>query len=366
MPNTNTDFDPESTEFPPEPPRHAARPYLLLALYLLLLALIFLLSLSPGRGGGSGGGVGNGSGSTEGSGTGEGISGNGSGSGEKNGETGNGEGISGNGSATGRVPDTQTKPETSSPRKEIPPSSTPPSSEQTRSSSDSSSSRQVPPPNRRLSEWSTTETASPQQETRSGKQSSSGASGGGGFFGIEVKAAAKVIFLVDISGSMNSVTSEKKRWIDVMKEELTQTVLRLQSRKHATTGFGARTEGGYYRVAAFSDATTDFPINGAIRFSDQRSLPELKAFLLQLEPQSGTAMLSAWKHIQPYLQDAKIDTVYFLTDGDPTDCSEEELLAFLKQTLSKDLTVHTVSIGQSSELLKRIASQHHGRYVEKQ
>ena len=76
-------------------------------------------------------------------------------------------------------------------------------------------------------------------------------------------------------------------------------------------------------------------------------------------------MLTAWRHLIDLLTKEKIDTIYFLSDVEPTDCNEQSLLNYLKSNLPKTVTVHTISIGQTSDLLRRLAEQHCGIYTEK-
>ena len=48
--------------------------------------------------------------------------------------------------------------------------------------------------------------------------------GAGGFYGVEVRAEKRVVFLVDVSGSMGAVTPEGGSRLDVMKRELRRAV----------------------------------------------------------------------------------------------------------------------------------------------
>lgn len=76
----------------------------------------------------------------------------------------------------------------------------------------------------------------------------------------------------------------------------------------------------------------------------------------------STNMLMAWRKILELTKHGQLDTVYFLSDGDPSDCSAEELTRLLTR-LPKDVTVHCFAIGLDSPLLREIAAAHNGNYV---
>ncbi|MBS1372172.1 MAG: VWA domain-containing protein [Lentisphaeria bacterium] len=344
----NIEFDPEQMNFPKEPKRHVMRPYLLLGAYLLFLALLLLIpGLMP-----SGANPGTGSGFA-GTGTGSGISGSGSGAGGKSGGTGSSATIPANGPGAG----VETGPEPSTAESSI----TGNSEQEAGVAGGQAASAEIalsPRPVR----WDNPEPQKPAAASRqAGAQGVSGQSGQKGFYGIEVKPASKIIFLVDTSGSMSADTPEGRTRLETLKAELQKSVEQLYIRAK----INPKSSTGTYRVTAFAEGTTDFPGGPAIRVSDISRLQELKQFLSRMYAGGGTNMLTAWQHLIGLLAKEEIDTIYFLSDGDPTDCSEQNLLDYLKSNLPKTVTVHTISIGQTSDLLRRLAEQHRGIYTEK-
>ena len=120
-----------------------------------------------------------------------------------------------------------------------------------------------------------------------------------------------------------------------------------------------------FRIVCFSSGCTFFPDekSSGYKFSDVQQVGAAIDYVKGLSPCGGTCMKHAWDAITPFISQEEIKSVYFLSDGDPTDCTADSLLTQLKATVPK-LTIHTISMGQSSELLRRVAKQHKGQYRE--
>lgn len=189
-----------------------------------------------------------------------------------------------------------------------------------------------------------------------GSGSSSGAKAG--FFGIQIDGSA--IFLLDTSGSMSTFTKDgnmsrlelvKKEFFNMLDGKFKDS-LRRRSRDH-------------FRVVCFSSSHKITPREDkpGYRFSNVQEVASAIDFVKKLSPGGGTSMLHAWRVIIPIIRREEINSVYFLSDGEPNDCSGEELLRFLKQN-AHGLKINTISMGQQSRLLKQIAAQHKGIYRE--
>ena len=194
---------------------------------------------------------------------------------------------------------------------------------------------------------------------RPGKNTGSGSPAGtsSGFFGVEITGSS--LFLLDVSGSMASSGNEGKSRIDLVKQEMEKTL----SSKYKDAQ--KRKSRDRFRIVCFSSSFSFFPDQnlGAYKFSSLREMSAAIDFIKQLSPSGSTNMKQAWDLIIPILQREEIKSVYFLSDGDPTDCTPENLLAQLKAEVPK-LTIHTISMGQASALLQSIAKQHNGQYRE--
>ncbi|MBE6370563.1 MAG: VWA domain-containing protein [Lentisphaerae bacterium] len=188
----------------------------------------------------------------------------------------------------------------------------------------------------------------------SGNASGSGTSTG--FFGVE--ASGSVIFLLDVSGSMASSTSDSgMSRLELVKKEVEKTL----ADRHAQT----RKTSDRFRIVCFSSGCSLVPDQNArgYRFSSMEDVAKAIDFVKALSPGGGTEMMRAWQAIIPIIKAEGIQSVYFLSDGEPQDCNSASLTAFLKQEVPK-LTIHSISMGQHSELLKNVSQQHHGQYKD--
>ena len=175
-----------------------------------------------------------------------------------------------------------------------------------------------------------------------------------GFFGIRIKGSDRILFLLDTSGSMSSTTADgSARRIDLMKREMNNALA--AGHNDAAKNFGR----GVFRIVNFDSSTTAFPLNRRCSFASSKDISEANHFVRSLHPDGGTNMLGAWNCIIPMIRRDRITTVCFLSDGDPSDCTPEQLLALLRQSVP-DLRIHTVVMGKSSDLLKQVAKQHRG------
>lgn len=179
-----------------------------------------------------------------------------------------------------------------------------------------------------------------------------------GFFGIPVKGSDRIIFLLDTSGSMSSTTREGSGTrLDLLKREMQNGLT--AGNKDAKKNNGR----GVFRIVSFNSNYLPHPKQGRHSFSAAGDIASAKQFISQLRPDGGTNMLGAWKFIIPMIRREKITTVCFLTDGDSGDCTPDQLLDELKKSVPQ-LRIHTITMGQSSDLLKKIAKQHNGIYRE--
>ena len=120
-----------------------------------------------------------------------------------------------------------------------------------------------------------------------------------------------------------------------------------------------------FRIVCFESSCTFNPVanSSGYKFSSTHDVAGAIDFVNKLSPGGGTDMMCAWNAIIPIIKRDEIRTVYFLSDGEPSDCSPEDLLRCLKKSVPK-LKINTISMGQTSQLLKDIASQHKGMYRE--
>ena len=190
---------------------------------------------------------------------------------------------------------------------------------------------------------------------------SDNASGSGtstGFFGVE--ASGSVIFLLDVSGSMGISTSDSgMSRLELVKKEVEKTL----SDRYSKTKKQKTSD--RFRIVCFSSGCSFFPDQNShgYRFSSIEDVAQAIDFVKALSPNGGTEMMRAWQAIVPIIKAEGIQSVYFLSDGEPQDCNSASLTAFLKKEVP-NLTIHSISMSQHSELLKNVSQQHHGQYKE--
>ena len=324
-----------------------------------LIVMIACLLMAPGSGSGSGSGGGTGTGTGTGTGSGSG-SGTGSGSGAGKGDAqgagsrqkaasqAQAEGKSGPKDSKGKAGDAP-QPQSRTPR--AAPGTGPGQKAPRRSPIKVNTQNDADAlPAAALRSPGTVAASDSEEESGSG-------GGGGGFFGVQVKEGDRVVFLLDVSGSMYATdpgcrTSRHQ----LMREEMLKCLT--EGAKNAAAGDGE----GAFLIVCFSHECTFFPASkGVASFASRSQVQRARDFVNGFRIGGGTSMLKAWQQIVPLIKRNEIKTVYFLSDGDPTDCSHEGLLNYLKR-LSPRLKIHTFSMGRDSSLLRDVAKQHRGTY----
>ena len=185
---------------------------------------------------------------------------------------------------------------------------------------------------------------------------SSFSSGGRSVF--KVKKHENVIFVIDISPSMDAHTRERLPRIEVLKMQL-KSILRLQRKQGSN---------GKYGILAFSTGTIYFPSNGGqMRFKSSKDYSISEKWINNINnlPRSGTPIYQAMEKTMQLLKDKDLefDSVYLLTDGEPTDVIQKQpYVDMIKKELPKHVKIHTISIGHESDLLREIAKRGRGNY----
>ena len=185
-----------------------------------------------------------------------------------------------------------------------------------------------------------------------------------GFFGVDVgENEGNLLFLLDVSGSMGGLSSENITRLDLLKKELTR-LLRETSAHHKnqpkpTTGFRNLNSKGTFQIIQFSDTPVRCPPSGQIfNFDDDTDINTAISHIKKLELMGGTHFLSAWQMVEKLHKSMRIDTVFFLSDGEDNSLTPDWINTHLPH-----IRIHTFSMGTSSQLLQTIATQHNGTYT---
>lgn len=179
-----------------------------------------------------------------------------------------------------------------------------------------------------------------------------------GFYGVDVSAAKRVLFIVDTSGSMTGRSREMpgKNRLDILKMELQKIIRKNAGNSGASGGFS---------VVSFSTRAKAYPGNSLCRYSNPQQVLSAEKYIKDKLVASGmTNMRQGWEAAVPIIKKQKIDTVYFLSDGEPSDGFEAIWLnGFLQQNNITGLTVNTISIGIDSPRMKAVARDNMGKYI---
>lgn len=182
-----------------------------------------------------------------------------------------------------------------------------------------------------------------------------------GFFGVEASGRSTTLFLLDVSGSMDSPTAERYSRLELLKRILIAELDRLH---RAATKSELQTQVGSFVLATFSDELRVFPQGRLLNYGSANDIATAKQIVANFSTTGGTCMMDAWQQLAPSLAGNRwCDVVFFLSDGEPTDCQEQELLNFLGRNL-RNLPINTFSLGTHSTLMENIAKTHRGKYRE--
>ncbi len=203
------------------------------------------------------------------------------------------------------------------------------------------------------------------------------------YFGIEV-ASKRVGFLVDISSSMTqmvAVRSEAERAADAAAEEQGTTVVVKKEKKGKKKGGGGGRKARKIDilkkelVRVLQKLPPDMFINiitfDAVYRPWQKQLVPLAGpgrarainYVKNLKTGHGTNVFDT---LEFALKDRRVDTIYLLTDGQPTRGRITKPAEILKeigiQNRVRGVTIHCIAFGQESKLLEDLAAQNGGAY----
>ena len=106
------------------------------------------------------------------------------------------------------------------------------------------------------------------------------------------------------------------------------------------------------------------PTFDELRKARKKTKQEALESIAKFKPRGGTNIHDA---LELAFQDPEVDTVYLLTDGQPsagriTDI-DELADAVRRWNYSRQIVIHGIAVGQKSALLKRLAEESGGEYV---
>ncbi len=167
------------------------------------------------------------------------------------------------------------------------------------------------------------------------------------FYGLQV-VSERVVFVLDVSGSMSALSGGQRR-IDAARDQLLD----------ALEAFPA---GGLFNLIFFStgaDAWGDEVVE-----MDRRSREEALEYVLRQKPGGGTAVHTA---LELAFQDRDVDTIYLLTDGVPSAgrvTDPDQIRAEVRRwNEHRGVVIHGIAVGMESPLLRGLAEDTGGDYT---
>lgn len=181
------------------------------------------------------------------------------------------------------------------------------------------------------------------------------------FLGIPV-TSRRIIFVVDISGSMTElargilkndtdVGGGTMTRIDVVKRELAACIDRLEP-------------DALFNVIVFNENVYSW-LNSGMAKLGKKTREDGKAYVMSREAAGGTNIYDA---VKTAFQDPDCDTIYILSDGQPT-AGEQTDPATIRAEVAKwnatrHIKIHTIAVGEQLDLLKALSQDAGGEHVE--
>jgi HEAT repeat protein len=174
------------------------------------------------------------------------------------------------------------------------------------------------------------------------------------FFGIRIESKS-VIFVLDISGSMleqlrsHYVGKKGEPRIDRAKSELIKAIESLE-------------EGALFNVVAFNGGV--LPWKESLSAATGSTRAECGEWINKLGALGGTNLFDS---LELAFQDADVDTIMILSDGEPTAGRMTEPSGIRREVLDwnndRNIRIHTVAMGGSLKILEWLAEDSDGEHA---
>lgn len=152
------------------------------------------------------------------------------------------------------------------------------------------------------------------------------------FYGVKFRAKA-ALFILDVSGSM---TIDDR--INKLKAQMGNLLTAMQTKSGKLR----------YGILTFGETVDScFPARG-IEANDEKNHKQAARFVERIQADGGTPMCEALAYaLTKMLPTGNIDAIYFLSDGEPSDGTPEQVLDLARSIHQKFQTrIHTISIGE--------------------
>ncbi|MGQ0612186.1 MAG: vWA domain-containing protein [Planctomycetaceae bacterium] len=210
-----------------------------------------------------------------------------------------------------------------------------------------------------------------------GKAGSDEAGPGGRFYGIP-QDSLRIVYVLDISGSME-VSFTNPKWVDNLPvpPKADEESRFSAARSELLRATKSLRSGTHYAVLLFSDHV--FPLHDDLVPVSEKAHARLTEDLSASQPGGNTNIRAAMEaavrlsgvHPDEPAKDARADAIFLVSDGGPTDAlgnredPEWTLQAVRNWNALRRVTVHTIGIGREhgAGFLRALAEQNGGRYL---
>jgi hypothetical protein len=181
------------------------------------------------------------------------------------------------------------------------------------------------------------------------------------FLGIPV-TSRRIIFIVDISGSMKELArgvlkndtdigGSTMTRLDVVKRELNACIDKLEPL-------------ALFNIIVFNESVFSW-LNSGMAKLGKKTREDAKAYVATRDAAGGTNLYDS---VKKAFEDPDCDTIYILSDGQPTAGDETDpgviRANVAKWNATRHIKIHTIAVGEQLDLLKAISSDAGGEHVE--
>ena len=176
------------------------------------------------------------------------------------------------------------------------------------------------------------------------------------FYGLEIRSKG-ALFILDVSGSMN-----KDDRIGKLKGQMSNLLTALQNKSNKLR----------YGILTFGDRVDSCFSARGMAVNDEKNHKQAVQFVDRIQAAGGTPMCEAFSHaLTRILPEGSIDTIFFLSDGQPSDGPPLQVLDLAQRIHTQFKTrIHCISIGEETStvpgelsLLNQIANACGGTFT---
>jgi HEAT repeat protein len=181
------------------------------------------------------------------------------------------------------------------------------------------------------------------------------------FYGLEI-VSDRVAFVIDTSGSMASKAGSKGRTSTQGGKNTGPTRLAV-AKQELTGALRSISPGVMFNLVFFSSGVS--PWQDELLAKDEEVQAEAFEFT---ERQVARGATNIYDAMIVALEDRRVDTIYLLSDGDPTAGQVVDPTLILERMAKlnrvRKVQIHCISIGKASGFMRRLAEQNGGTYKE--